>query len=434
MQVRTQVRRRSPERGAMVVVMAITLAVVMGFAALAFDLAYVRLARMQMQNATDAAAHAAMHKYRMKQPDQTAAVATAKAVAAANTVLGNSVTLLDSDIVFGVWDTRYYPSTTFSPTTVDPNAITINGRISDPKASAGSVDTTFGKVIGFTQASVARSGIAAFRTRGIEIGLDVTGSFIYPAADPPVYQARTAALNFLDAMHDMNVTGDRIGMQLFTGKAQQVTPIQSVKDNYNSISDAWKKVHICQKPGYGGWPPAPQGPDDPLMPLCWARDDGMAYPTPGPTSNPGAVLKAAGAQLLASPSPYEMPIVVLITDGEPMCCTHESGGNLCSKVPPGAPCCESGVICTAATDVCNCAKGLRDAGIAQANALYSSGISIFTISYIDPGMDPDRKAAVIDYNADLTRGIGKAYDSPVAADIGKALTEIANSIPITLVK
>ena len=421
----------------MVVVMAISLAVIMGFAALAFDLAFVRLARFQMQNATDAAAHAAMHVYQRDQPTQDTAVAIAKGVAAANTVLGNSVTLLDSDVVFGVWDARYYPATTFTPNGLEPNAVTVNGRIFDPKASAGHVDLTFGKAIGFKEAYVARSGIAAFRTRGVIIGMDVTGSFIYPPDDPPVYKARTASLNFLKKMYDTHVTGDRIGMQLFTGRSETMTAIKSVKDNYYSIDAAWKDIHICQKPApytpFGGWPPAPAGPDDPDMPLCWARDDGLSYPTPGPTSNPGAVLKAAGNELLTNASPYEMPIVVLITDGEPMCCTSQQGGNLCNLVPAGTPCCDSGVIC-AGTPACACAQGLRDYGIAQANALASAGISVFTISYLDPTMDPARKTAVINYNASLVRGIGKAYSNSDANQIGVALTEIANAIPVTLVK
>lgn len=420
----------------MAIVMAISLGLAMGMAALVFDMAFVRLARLQMQNAADAAAHAAMYKYRQDMSTQSGAVAMAKSIAASNTVLGRPVTLMDSDVVFGVWNTLAYPTTTFTPSS-EPNAITVNARISDPKASAGAVDLSFGKVLGVKEAYVARSGIAAFRTRGIVIGMDVTGSFIFPPTDPPIYKARTGALDFLKKMSDMNVSGDRIGMQMFTGRADTMTAIMPVKGNYSSISNAWKDIHVCQKPAPytpgGGWPPAPQGPDDTDMPRCWERDDGLNYPTPGPTSNQGAVLKAAKNELLTNPSPYEMPIVVMITDGEPMCCTHREGGGLCSSLPPGTPCCDSGVICSG-TPACACAKGLRDYGIAQANALHDAGISIFVISYIDPGMDPPRMTAVVNYNASLARGIGKAYASPDADDIGKALTDIANSIPVTIVK
>ncbi|HEV3033084.1 MAG TPA: pilus assembly protein TadG-related protein, partial [Polyangia bacterium] len=56
--------RRENERGAIAVFMMLILTVIMGFAAMGFDLSYVRLARFEMKNATDAAAHAAMNVLR----------------------------------------------------------------------------------------------------------------------------------------------------------------------------------------------------------------------------------------------------------------------------------------------------------------------------------------------------------------------------------
>ena len=57
-------RPRSSESGSVAVIVAICMTVFLGFAALGLDLAIGRYARMQLENATDAAAHAALVRLR----------------------------------------------------------------------------------------------------------------------------------------------------------------------------------------------------------------------------------------------------------------------------------------------------------------------------------------------------------------------------------
>src|SRR5690242_11758651 len=95
-----QPRDRERERGAIAVLMTLCLTILLGFAALGFDLSYVRLGRLQMENATDAAAHAAMIVLRGTN-DTTQARDAAIDIAHRHEVLGQPMKLTAADIVFG---------------------------------------------------------------------------------------------------------------------------------------------------------------------------------------------------------------------------------------------------------------------------------------------------------------------------------------------
>src|SRR4029077_19209014 len=82
---RYTLQRHRNERGAIAVLMALTLTGVVGSAALGFDLAYMRLARLELQNATDAASHAALVRLRST-GDISLARSMAMSVASKNTV------------------------------------------------------------------------------------------------------------------------------------------------------------------------------------------------------------------------------------------------------------------------------------------------------------------------------------------------------------
>ena len=111
--------------------MALSLSALMGMAALGFDLAYIRLARLQLQNATDAATHAAMVRLRTTS-DLNAARSMGVTVAAMNTVLGKPLTLDPADVTFGGWDFALH---TFAAGALPSNAVQVTGLRS---ASTGS--------------------------------------------------------------------------------------------------------------------------------------------------------------------------------------------------------------------------------------------------------------------------------------------------------
>ncbi|MBK7756441.1 MAG: pilus assembly protein [Deltaproteobacteria bacterium] len=101
-------RRRE---GSYAVIFAITLVVLLGFAAITIDVGYQRVVRNQLENITDASAHAGAHSLDGTNVGATAARTAAQLVASENHVADGVVTLdlntgnaVNGDIVLGTWD------------------------------------------------------------------------------------------------------------------------------------------------------------------------------------------------------------------------------------------------------------------------------------------------------------------------------------------
>lgn len=391
-----------PEQGAIAILMAVVLTVVLGFAALGFDLAYVRYARLQLQNATDAAAHAALVRLRGSgNTSQSSAMAIS--VAAQNRVWGKPLTLLPADIAFGGWD---FTTSLFKPNLVPANAVQINGTRSSLTGANGAIDLSFGQVLGQSSVNLTHVGVAAYRIRSVVVAEDVTGS-LWSAVDP----ARAADLALLDAMHSFNVPADRIGMQLFTGAAVQFTALTNLQTGYATVHDQWlgdgkafddatkqSGISLCNKLDID---PANEPPayKHAWMPACSIGGDGTSQ---------GDAIKAAMDQLLAQSQPYETRVIILVTDGQPDCCTLSGTTLTCDTTG-------------------SCAQARAQYGVTMADAAAAQGIDVFTVSL---GPDPQQTA----YNASLARGIGLAYDTPDPLQLASIMTAIAGVIPIALVR
>ncbi len=97
-------RQRRSRSGNYAILTALVLVALLGFAALAIDLSYIRLTRLQAQNAADAGAHAALLELRQTQ-DQDAARARADQIVSLNVVAGEPAAIEPGvDVVFGGWD------------------------------------------------------------------------------------------------------------------------------------------------------------------------------------------------------------------------------------------------------------------------------------------------------------------------------------------
>lgn len=92
------------ERGNVAVLVAGALVAVVGMAALAVDLGYVRVVKAELQNAADAAAHAGTAQLDGTSQGMSDAMATAVAVGRANRAGGGSVHVDHGDVHLGVWD------------------------------------------------------------------------------------------------------------------------------------------------------------------------------------------------------------------------------------------------------------------------------------------------------------------------------------------
>lgn len=381
--------------------MAVCMAVFFGFAALGFDLAYVRYARLQLQNATDAAAHAALVRLRAT-GSTTQARQMALTIAAQNLVWGKHLTLQDADVTFGGWD---FADKTFTTGVSPANAVQVSGLRHATRGVDGAIGLTFGRILGQSSVDMAHYGTAAYRIRSIVVAQDITGSF---AGD--IDSARDADLVMLDALRSFNVPADRIGMQLFTGDGTQWTPLTNLNTGFNTVRNQWRGdgkasnddtktsgLTVCNKldlnpsisaPFNHGWVPA-----------CSTGGDG---------TNQGNAIRRSMNQLLSQSQDYETRVIVLITDGDPACCTTSGSSVSCSS-----------------TNACAAARA-QD-GLNMADAAAAADISIFTVSY---GASASQAA----YNASLARGIGVGYNTPDKNELASILTQIAGKIPIALVR
>lgn len=167
MLISTRVVRPSDarRRGSILVFAAVTFLVVLGFAGLALDTAFVRHTGEELQAAADAAALAAMEQLDFGdagnefEPVRAAAVS----VAAANQADGDPVQIeynyangTDGDVVVGTWD----PLTrSFSPDLFAPNAVQVRTRRTDG-SPGGPVDLLFGAAFGADQSQISRTAVA----------------------------------------------------------------------------------------------------------------------------------------------------------------------------------------------------------------------------------------------------------------------------------
>jgi len=470
--------KRAPERGAIAVLMALVLTVVMGFAAMAFDLSYVRLARFEMKNATDAAAHAAMYVLRATkgQPtSQSQARTAAETIAGKNKVLGYAVTLTDSDVVFGTWD---FPGGTFSASAT-ANAVQVHGHdTADTAPADGTVNTTLGRAIGFASANIDQTSVSAYRPRTTVFEMDITGSF-----ECNLDTAIVADLAFLTDMCSTGVTLDKIGLGIFTGAAKTVTALTPLSaGNCASLNLTWKGdgtpplgtsiekhahqngIGMCTKAGV-----RPDGDDICYnCPTCWPNQDNIAgvanlgcadgdativlggVTTPvysaalktwGGTSL-GAAIKN-GIDMLAGTGgrTYDIQSIVIFTDGAPSCCEAIDGAFTCTATGHPAGCCADGTdpACldnTPGQTACACAKNVALYGTQEANAAGNLGIDLYVLAFARPGTLPATSAAWFAYANSLRQGRGKDLvlntTDPLA--LQAQLQQIADNIPISLAR
>ena len=125
--------RTEKRRGAMVVLVAVVLPLLLLMAVLAVNVAYMELTRVELRTATDSAAEAASRTLSLT-GDTNLALQSAQAAAQRNMVAGKSIDLQMSDLEFGLIN-RPNPTGrfAFTPGVDVPNAVRITGsRLVDP--------------------------------------------------------------------------------------------------------------------------------------------------------------------------------------------------------------------------------------------------------------------------------------------------------------
>lgn len=153
-------------RGNTAIVFAVSLTTFLAFVALTVDLGYARMVQQQLENTSDAAAHAGGLRLDGTDEGMAAARETAIAIAAANPAGGRALTLdanedndPDGDIVLGVWDTE---TDTFEPSD-DPaevDTVQVRARIPDLALFVAPIS------LGVSSAPVSSRSFAEARTSG----------------------------------------------------------------------------------------------------------------------------------------------------------------------------------------------------------------------------------------------------------------------------
>lgn len=169
-------RRQSESRqGAMLILVAIMLVVLLAMTAMSIDIAYMQLVRTELRTASDAAARAASSELIATQ-DVDLARQAARNAAGLNLVAGQPLELADGDIEFG----ESQPGDgggkfTFVANAENPNAVRINGRRDDGSVS-GTVPLFMGPITGTDQFKPVMISAASGSVRDIALVLDRSGS------------------------------------------------------------------------------------------------------------------------------------------------------------------------------------------------------------------------------------------------------------------
>ncbi len=170
---------RQPARrsGAMLVLIAVVLPLVIILSAFALDVAWMQLVRTELRTATDAASRAAAKTLSMQQNTDDARAA-AKDAANRNLVAGAPLIVSDNEIEFGI--SRQSSSTsrfTFSPGGNLLNSVRVTGNRTSSSAS-GPVNLFFGKVLGQSRFEPTQVAISTQLDRDICLVVDRSGSMM----------------------------------------------------------------------------------------------------------------------------------------------------------------------------------------------------------------------------------------------------------------
>lgn len=169
-----KIAQENTRRGAMLVLVAIVLVMLLIGAVFSVDVAYMHMVRAELRTATDAAARAGSEALaRTQDPDE--ARAAALAIANLNNVAGNGLSLQDNDIEIGTIRRAGNGRFNFVPNTNPLTAVRVRGSRQDNSID-GSVSLFFARIFSAEQFQPVESATASANVRDVALVLDVSGS------------------------------------------------------------------------------------------------------------------------------------------------------------------------------------------------------------------------------------------------------------------
>lgn len=170
---------RQRRRGGIIIILAVSITVLAGLVALAFDLGYARVMRQRVDMALEAASHAAALELDSTDDGVDRATEAAIAMAGRATIAGNTLSIDSGDVEFGIWDDTDRSFTSETDATLI-NAVRVNANVTIP--------LLFG-LLAFQDSSVADGltlSVSQVATQGVPGGAYTVGC-ILPLAVPSCY-------------------------------------------------------------------------------------------------------------------------------------------------------------------------------------------------------------------------------------------------------
>jgi Flp pilus assembly protein TadG len=172
-------RLQSKRMGAIVVLFAILLPLLVLILGFTVDYAYMQRSRNEIRVLSDLAVRAATDTLARTGGDENAAAAAARFVAANNTVAGENISLEDDQIIFGRSYRQPDGSYTYVAGDRPANSVQVIAR-RDRTTSEGPISTFFGAAYNRPTFDVEQVAEASFRDVEIVLVLDRSGSMKFP--------------------------------------------------------------------------------------------------------------------------------------------------------------------------------------------------------------------------------------------------------------
>ncbi len=170
-------RLRADRRGAMMVLVAVTLPLIVIMAAFAIDVAWMHLVKTELRTATDAASRAGAKTLSLRQ-DEVAARAAAVDAASRNLVAGTPLQMVDPEIEIGLGRQATRNSRfTFTPGDPRKNAVRVTGNRTATSAG-GPVKLFLGHVMGVSTFEPSQVATSTQLDRDICLVVDRSGSMM----------------------------------------------------------------------------------------------------------------------------------------------------------------------------------------------------------------------------------------------------------------
>lgn len=208
-------RKSRNRRGAMIIMVAAVLVILLVGAVFTIDVAYMHMVRAELRTATDAAAQAGSEALARTQSESEARLA-AKQIASLNEVAGQGLTLDDADIqIGGVTTGARRGRLIFAPNEVNRTAVRVtSARTAD--SPDGVVPLFFARLFGADSFQPTQVATATANVRDIALVLDVSGSMGSPSGNTTRLQALKDAVNiFIDEI-ELHASASQLSLTTYS--------------------------------------------------------------------------------------------------------------------------------------------------------------------------------------------------------------------------